>query len=93
MAARQRAQASPEPGADPQIAEDARRAEMARSLRLWLDLQDAVCGLLDSTTVQNRNAGTPGVRPRCCTSCVLCVHAEDGVLPAPVTCRTLCVAC
>ena len=94
VAARQRAQAPAEPGADPQIAEDARRAEMARSLRLWLDLQDAVCGLLDSTTVQNRNAGTPGVRPDPCTSCAhtsgrtACACVAAAVLArSPPLCR------
>ena len=34
---------------------------MLRSLRLWLQLQDSVNGLLDSTTVQARTISTPGV--------------------------------
>ena len=39
----------------------AKQAEMLRSLRLWLQLQDSVNGLLDSTTVQARTISTPGV--------------------------------
>ena len=65
VAARQRAQAPKEPSADPGLTEEARRAEMGRSLRLWLDLQDAVCGLLDSTTTQNRNASAGVSSPTC----------------------------
>lgn len=48
-------------GEDNPNARQNRIANMSLSLRLWLELQSAVNGLLDSTTVDRRSAATPPV--------------------------------